>query len=503
MMKNKYLILFLCFTIFCFSIFKPSIVLANDVYSDIEKNILNLNDLSKELSSDSLDDVEMFFLPALSIPISSAFGYLMGAFGVVAGSSIIYDNKDSITGFYNEQVEKFKLKCTALGIAGDIVSSWLSDLSNGIVRKSSDVYDAFKDFIAYLRDSSSSVDQPSSDDIYPDTSIYNPSENMELGVFYNLRPHLKGSSSGEYKTARIKFQESKNYSYDGKSPFIIAYNHPSGYYSISFVSTSIVKLFVNSSIYVVDSGSGTEGDLYLYFDIDGVRYYYKNDIFISKDYGSIPYYDKMNFLEALKEHLNSSKSEVEIGTVGVIDNVSSVDIVGPTIAGTSDVVINWDDFDWESILQGLGKGEVAWNDALVNGNVGIIENDIVIGGVKDDTIVKPGDDVIDKPGDSVGDKVEIVFPETDIGDLGDYKVSLRELFPFCLPFDLIDFINVLACEPKAPYFKYEMPLPGGKSYTFEIDLSPFDGAAKLLRNMEVISFIVGLIVITRSRMIRG
>ena len=44
---------------------------------------------------------------------------------------------------------------------------------------------------------------------------------------------------------------------------------------------------------------------------------------------------------------------------------------------------------------------------------------------------------------------------------------------------------------------------GLAKYDITIDLSQFDSVASLLRDMECLLFIVGLIMITRSKMIRG
>ena len=126
-----------------------------------------------------------------------------------------------------------------------------------------------------------------------------------------------------------------------------------------------------------------------------------------------------------------------------------------------------------------------------------LTGDLVISDSVDDSVDVPGDDAI--PGED-----DVVVPE--LGALGDYTVGLSDLFPFCLPFDLIDFISILARDPKAPYFEYDMALPSWineGSYKFVIDLSPFDDAAKLLRTMETLLFIIGLIILTRDKMIRG
>ena len=83
---------------------------------------------------------------------------------------------------------------------------------------------------------------------------------------------------------------------------------------------------------------------------------------------------------------------------------------------------------------------------------------------------------------------------------------MEKLFPFCLPFDAIDFVKILEAEPQAPHFTFPIKYPtknGLETYNIDIDLSPFDVAAEILRDMECLLFIVGLIMITRSQMIRG
>lgn len=97
-------------------------------------------------------------------------------------------------------------------------------------------------------------------------------------------------------------------------------------------------------------------------------------------------------------------------------------------------------------------------------------------------------------GDSSGD--------SDI-DKGSFVRDLRTLFPFCIPFDLIDCIRLFNSEPVTP--KVELPIHFpivNVDYTFTIDLKDFDGVAKICRSMFLILFIIGLVLATRP-LIRG
>ena len=114
----------------------------------------------------------------------------------------------------------------------------------------------------------------------------------------------------------------------------------------------------------------------------------------------------------------------------------------------------------------------------------------------------PGTGGTDKPGTGEGD-TDVDVPK----DLGSYTFAgLEKLFPFCLPFDLIDFVGVLDADPEAPHFVIPIKVPtstGWGTYDIDIDLSKFDQIAALMRQMETLAFVVGLIMITRQKMIRG
>ncbi len=92
--------------------------------------------------------------------------------------------------------------------------------------------------------------------------------------------------------------------------------------------------------------------------------------------------------------------------------------------------------------------------------------------------------------------------DSDI-DKGSFVRDLRLVFPFCIPFDLIDCIRLFNAEPVTP--KVELPIHFpivNVDYTFTIDLKDFDGVAKICRSMFMILFIIGLVLATRP-LIRG
>jgi len=86
--------------------------------------------------------------------------------------------------------------------------------------------------------------------------------------------------------------------------------------------------------------------------------------------------------------------------------------------------------------------------------------------------------------------------EVDI-DIEDYKVDLRQVFPFCIPFDLMALFGALAADPVAPRFEIPFVVPSlGIEETYVIDLSFFDEQMVLLRKLELVGFIIGLMLLT-------
>ena len=95
-------------------------------------------------------------------------------------------------------------------------------------------------------------------------------------------------------------------------------------------------------------------------------------------------------------------------------------------------------------------------------------------------------------------------PATD-EEAAQYTADLTTIFPFCIPFDLIRAFKVLSVQGEAPV--YDIPLKIDYKYvhvneSWSIDMSDFSSVIQILRVMETLGFIVGLILVTR-KLIRG
>lgn len=190
------------------------------------------------------------------------------------------------------------------------------------------------------------------------------------------------------------------------------------------------------------------------------------------------------------------------------DAKDRVDVLNPAAGAAvigSDVVIDGDYIanrgslgvitDWTDIK--------SWADALAKAKAGVVEGalDGTIGTTQTGTAVDvgTGELVTDTVGDLVkpdaGTSVSPAKPGFDWGKFLD--PSLYLVFPFCLPWDLVDLVMTLSAEPQAPVIDWPMPTLSGQ-HTLHVDLAPWSPVATVLRMGELVAAAVGLIWITKT-----
>ena len=145
-------------------------------------------------------------------------------------------------------------------------------------------------------------------------------------------------------------------------------------------------------------------------------------------------------------------------------------------------------------LDKVASGEMTWEDYIADVGIGDVTVSVPNEGEGEGTTDFPVTD------EGVG-STPVPKPEIDT-NLGSYTLPLTEFFPFCIPFDLVDMLGVLAAPAEAPRFEWVIPTLDGEGYPLVIDLSAFDGVAQIVRNMELLAFCIALALKTRS-LIRG
>lgn len=179
-----------------------------------------------------------------------------------------------------------------------------------------------------------------------------------------------------------------------------------------------------------------------------------------------------------------------------LDDIADVQIESETI----DVYHERGALDEETVAnawKAYGDARIAREEAVTISDAVVsdaLSNDTVLSltqsEVLTDTGVIEGVDTVDTP---ILDDYQVST------DLDGMKVELKDIFPFCVPFDVFDIVKNLQAGREAPSFSYEFKFDKiGLDYTFNINLSEFDTVAAILRTMELIAFCVGLALITRQ-----
>ncbi len=167
-------------------------------------------------------------------------------------------------------------------------------------------------------------------------------------------------------------------------------------------------------------------------------------------------------------------------------NLDNLDVVAGGQSIGRDGVISVDVPDTKT-REGIIDGTIALDDVIPYTLVDTEENVIIDNAYVDDAVP-------DTP-----------YEEIDYGDNEPYIMTgdLTTLFPFCIPFDLIRLFKVFKADAKVPY--WEVPIKSETfniDYAFVIDFSQFESLVQILRILETIGFILGLILATRA-LIKG
>lgn len=250
----------------------------------------------------------------------------------------------------------------------------------------------------------------------------------------------------------------------------------SGYTNIFTVSKDMISnmfTFATSSLYFFNTQTYYLGGL----DMSESKYttYFPGFGLDSIGKSSIPDSFKLDD-RVLGETGALSLSDKIIGAVGSLDLDLTNNVVNSY--GYVDVPSTTLDYPytgtWDSTLDGIGA--IAWAPST---DIPIADTNVIA-----PTLPGTTDTDIPKVKDFTGKGTDLSF---------DWK----GVFPFCIPFDLIKFIQCFCADPEAPKFEIPVNIPKIYKGDIKVDLSGFDEVAALCRTLFDILFIIGLAYATR------
>lgn len=461
---------------------------------------------------------------AAAVGVEVAFPYLLAITGVVAAGAAVYENRDKIKEWGSAQFGKFKKwvndNLGELGwyadaaAAGVAIAKWGDKLGNGTLDKSDPTWSAYKKWVEK--------------DVCNDSGT--DAENEYIGKDATLTT-VDGSTYTANVTIENPIEEQAFFSLSCDKLYymygIVTKNENAVMVRTRTVGDKVAKVSRYAVKRLYDDGQ-FNGWYFAYTTYDGTGIHDDRTLpnYIA-DFDSANLTGNNSHLQAATIAANSMVSILVNGELGGEDTKEYTYVGGlaPSLGGAGVLEGDWDVVgvgeaedeketklpwvgspDLDHTISDVVSGEKTWTDVLDQVGVGVIDR------------TEEGSKVIDEDGVTTKDWVyadsttkvpDITIPnEGEVSkELSNYTFAgLEKIFPFCLPFDMIDFIKVLDATPQAPHFKYAFPYPttsGMKTFEIDIDLSPFDSVAELLRDMECLLFIVGLVLVTRSRMIRG
>lgn len=449
--------------------------------------------------NNSYASAEGVIIGGAAVSAGEAVAFLLGAFGLTAASAAVYDNIDSIKAWGASQLETFTASTVgklaepaAQEKARNDIAVWVDNARKGVIDNSSVVWSYWKQWAGSLTTQTIEHTTGGVGGLPAYAAMA-----TDPAVISAFQLDIKTSGSPVYLIAVNEGQNGIGYEF----------------ISLSFFSGTYYDTYYNHS----DEVWGRSRRLAFYNpDYTTVDYYY-DTLFLSdrmSDYSilfdlsidQLPKDTSIPPTEIFKEFLlNNVINPPTVvppdytlsptGLSNVFERDHSFDNVGlfnpGAVAGNPNVTIDWEKLgDLVSVLGGLAAGELDGTKALEQAGVRVVD--------------RATDHVVD---DSGVTDIPIADVVVDTSEFDDYTLpGLQTLFPFCLPFDMIDFLNVLSASPQAPHLQVPLKYPtssGWNEYVFDIDFSQFDDVAALLRSCECLLFIVGLIMITRDKMIRG
>lgn len=213
-------------------------------------------------------------------------------------------------------------------------------------------------------------------------------------------------------------------------------------------------------------------------------------------YSTKPQVDK-KVIDNVLEPVNSQNQGIvispeQVESVGKVLDPSIPDVPNSAISNTAPISSVASTVP--KVVSGADVGALPWGDVGSIDKPTDIPKDESKDIPKDESKDTPKDESKDTPKDEAG---------VDFSPFLTLGTGLKDVFPFCLPFDLIKNLHLLSAPPQAPHFDIDFKkagLAGGD--VVSIDFSQFELLAKIIRFFLTLGFIYFLIIKTRD-MIRG
>lgn len=460
-----------------------------------------------------------------------AFAFVLTLLGFVVenGISNAWENREEYLSYLTNLKEDFTSWCAEskewCSIKANDFDMWLDMVVQGTLDKSSDCWQAIKDYCVDLKNRIDNVN----------TSTDDGNVIKVEGVNEWLDAQLSSGISGkQYRSVKGKqLTQSFDYKYLANWGDSFYISEKTQLVSLKFINQNVL-LAINPSW-----DATMESDFLSNCGFSSYTLDYAKDVYSFDGIDGIPAFSGMWAWGTAGGEVITDENVITYELdYSLYETLMPREIYVPVLLSLATGLVNgYDDWAIEIPKDDGITDEVAQGLTVAGGTSGVIERDgsldnvdvVGVSGAKDDVVPIDWDNVsvedLSEPypyddiktvdlvdGVIVGTDTPIdeVVPPTDGADTpsdrNKYTLSgLTELFPFCIPFDLVMLFQTLKADAVAPCFKWKFVYyVDGEKKTEEIvlDLSKFNKVAEILRMMELLAFMIALTLKTRD-LIRG
>lgn len=409
------------------------------------------------------------------------------AIAALFGVAAVVDNADTI---YTEMNNCINKVTDGLENQAAIVSDWWKEAAAGAVDTTSSVWKGVCNWFTGARENFTTIG-----------TVINVRAGEKVNWINSGRGSAYGIASADCRCVEYWFKQGENSRYyfgrmwifSEKNAWITTYhNGYSNNRSLGYNKNFDLYYYNDSDMLTTVSSENWKDTISKYLPNAYYLGQYDFDFSMTVD----------NLLSLIQPYLGTQQEKIMGGINKVLDEKvidDAADVIWPdTIVLNPDAV---SDGGLEQILEKVIAGEMTWTDYW----------DRVASGEKVGIKTETGTYVLDNAGVTdvpyEKDATDAPPADTDVtlnDSLADYKTDgLTSLFPFCIPFDLINCIKLMSATGEAPCWEFPFKVPMTNiEDTITIDLAKWDSVAAVCRSVETLLFI-GLLISRTREFIRG